>query len=78
MPPRMIPPPFNELSTRLAEGPTFAYAKMKENLALAAAAGLARVLDLEAVNTRLTGHSDDAREGVAAIVEKRAPRFTGS
>ena len=68
----------SELSIRLAEGPTFAYAKMKENLALAAAAGLEQVLDLEAVSTRLTGHSDDAREGVAAIVEKRAPRFTGS
>jgi 2-(1,2-epoxy-1,2-dihydrophenyl)acetyl-CoA isomerase len=66
-----------ELAARLAEGPTFAYGKMKENLALAAAAGLGAVLDLEALNTRLTGHSDDAREGVTAIVEKRTARFTG-
>ena len=62
---------------RLAAGPTFAYAKMKENLAAAATAGLGAVLDLEALNTRLAGHSDDAREGVAAILEKRKPRFTG-
>jgi 2-(1,2-epoxy-1,2-dihydrophenyl)acetyl-CoA isomerase len=65
------------LAERLAGGPTFAFGKMKENLALAAAARLGAVLDLEALNTRLTGHSEDAREGVSAIVEKRAPRFTG-
>lgn len=65
------------LAVRLAAGATFAFGKMKENLALASAAGLAAVLDLEALNTRLTGHSEDAREGVAAIVEKRPPRFTG-
>jgi 2-(1,2-epoxy-1,2-dihydrophenyl)acetyl-CoA isomerase len=66
-----------ELAERLAAGPTFALGKMKANLAAAQSAGLAEVLDLEALNTRLCGLTEDGREALRAITEKRRPRFSG-
>jgi 2-(1,2-epoxy-1,2-dihydrophenyl)acetyl-CoA isomerase len=66
-----------ELAERLAAGPTFALGKMKANLAAAQSAGLAEVLDVEALNTRLCGLTEDGREALRAITEKRRPRFTG-
>jgi 2-(1,2-epoxy-1,2-dihydrophenyl)acetyl-CoA isomerase len=65
------------LADRLAAGPTFAYGKMKANLAVAASASLAAVLDAEAVNTRLTGLTEDGQEAVRALTERRPPRFAG-
>ncbi|GIW13751.1 MAG: CoA isomerase [Tepidiforma sp.] len=66
-----------EFCQRLAAGPTAAYARMKENFALAETAPLDRVLDQEALSQRLAGFSFDSREAVAAFLEKREPRFTG-
>lgn len=65
------------LGDRLAAGPTFAYGKMKANLAVAASGSLAAVLDAEAINTRLTGLTEDGQEAVRALSERRPPRFTG-
>jgi 2-(1,2-epoxy-1,2-dihydrophenyl)acetyl-CoA isomerase len=62
---------------RLAEGPTAAYARMKENLNLAETATLEQVLDQEALHMRIAGFSADSREAVAAFLEKREPRFIG-
>ncbi|SHL07604.1 Enoyl-CoA hydratase [Pseudonocardia thermophila] len=67
-----------EVCRRLAAGPTFAYGKFKDSVNFALGADLRRVMHYEAVNSRLTSLSDDARESVAAYREKRPPRFTGT
>lgn len=57
----------------LAAGPTRAYAGTKQLLH----AELARQFELEASIQQQMAGSDDFREGVAAFVARRAPRFTG-
>jgi 2-(1,2-epoxy-1,2-dihydrophenyl)acetyl-CoA isomerase len=63
---------------RLAEGPTFAYGKFKDSVNFALGTDLRQVMHYEAMNSRLTSLSDDARESVAAYQEKRKPRYTGT
>lgn len=63
---------------KLASGPTLAYQRMKENLNLAERASLEDVLNLEALNQRVGGLSQDSREAVLAFVERRDPNFIGS
>jgi 2-(1,2-epoxy-1,2-dihydrophenyl)acetyl-CoA isomerase len=65
------------LATKLASGPTRTYARMKENLNLAAHADLQTLLHHEALNMRLSGMSNDSREAVMAFIEKREPKFIG-
>lgn len=62
---------------RLASGPTAAYARMKQNLNLAAAATLKQVLDQEAYFMRLGTLGHDYKEATTAFVEKRQPTFRG-
>lgn len=66
-----------ELAARLAAGPTAAYAAIKESLHTAATSTLDEALALEGRLQNALGVSHDHREGTAAFVEKRAPRFTG-
>jgi 2-(1,2-epoxy-1,2-dihydrophenyl)acetyl-CoA isomerase len=63
---------------RLAEGPTFAYGKFKDSVNFALGVDLRRVMHYEAMNSRMTSLSDDARESVAAYRDKRPPRFSGT
>ena len=63
---------------RLASGPTFAFGKFKDSLNFTTGVDLGRVMHYEAVNSRMTSLSHDAREAVAALREKRPPQFTGS
>jgi len=65
------------LAHRLAEGPTRAYAMIRQAARHAAQSSLADVLLLERENQRAAGITADARDAMAAFVEKRAPRFTG-
>ncbi len=65
-------------AAKLAAGPTGTYARMKENLNLAAHVDLKSLLDHEALNMRLSGMSNDSREAVRAFIEKRDPKFAGS
>lgn len=62
---------------QLAQGPTAAFARMKENFAFAETATLEQLLDQEALHMRIAGFSADSREAVAAFLEKREPRFAG-
>ncbi len=65
------------LARRLAEGPTRGLALTKRALIAASDNGLDAQLDLERDLQREAGFTEDYREGVAAFLEKRAPRFAG-
>lgn len=64
-------------AAHLANGPTTAYRLLKQALRASPANDLQAQLALEAVLQGQAGQTDDFREGVAAFLEKRAPRFTG-
>jgi 2-(1,2-epoxy-1,2-dihydrophenyl)acetyl-CoA isomerase len=66
-----------ELARSLAQGPQIALSLMKCNMNCAENAGLAELLDIEAVHQVQTGRTEDHREAARAFVEKRTPVFTG-
>jgi len=66
------------LAEDLANGPTLAFARMKENLNLTEHSDLLTALDHEALNMSLCAQSDDHREAAAAFVAKRKPIFKGA
>ncbi|EEW24337.1 enoyl-CoA hydratase-related protein [Rhodobacter ferrooxidans] len=61
----------------LASGPTLAYRGVKQAMRASFANDLPGQLALEARLQGLCGQSRDFREGVAAFLEKRPPRFQG-
>jgi 2-(1,2-epoxy-1,2-dihydrophenyl)acetyl-CoA isomerase len=65
------------LAGKLAVAPTYALGLAKRALAASFTNTLADQLDLERDLQRLAGQSPDAREGIAAFLEKRAPSYTG-
>jgi 2-(1,2-epoxy-1,2-dihydrophenyl)acetyl-CoA isomerase len=62
---------------RLAQGPTQAYAAIKESLAYGAGHSLAETLEKEAELQVRAGATNDHRAAVEAFVKKEKPRFTG-
>lgn len=64
-------------AAKLASGPTLAYRALKRALRGSFERDLPEQLALEARLQGECGASDDFREGVAAFMEKRAPRFVG-
>jgi 2-(1,2-epoxy-1,2-dihydrophenyl)acetyl-CoA isomerase len=64
-------------AAKLAAGPTGAYAALKEALRGAFDRPLEAQLAIEARLQGSCGASEDFREGVAAFLEKRSPRFLG-
>lgn len=65
------------LARRLADGPTLAYAAVKETLLYAADHTLDDALAREAELMARTGGSADHRNAVASFVAKEPPAFTG-
>jgi 2-(1,2-epoxy-1,2-dihydrophenyl)acetyl-CoA isomerase len=65
------------LARHLASQPTRGLALIKRAIQASATNTLDQQLDLERDLQRLAGRTQDYREGVAAFLEKRAPRFEG-
>ncbi len=65
------------VAAKLAAAATYGLALSKQAFARSSTNTLAQQLDLERDLQRLAGASPDAREGITAFLEKRAPRYTG-
>lgn len=65
------------MATRLANGPTLAYGKIKKMLRAGMVNTFAQQLEVEAVNQVESFSSSDCLEGIAAFIERRNPAFKG-
>jgi len=70
-------PAIDALLEQLAAGPTAALGRIKQAIYASAHNTLDQQLDLERDFMRELGYSNDFREGVAAFLEQRLPRFVG-
>lgn len=68
----------DEIARRIASGPGRAYARFKHLYAGAETASLADQLEAERRAFLAGTETADFREGVAAFLEKRTPKFVGS
>jgi 2-(1,2-epoxy-1,2-dihydrophenyl)acetyl-CoA isomerase len=66
------------LAAKFAGAPTKGLAMIKQLIRESGARSLAEQLDVERDAQRALGRTDDYKEGVAAFMEKRPPKFTGS
>jgi 2-(1,2-epoxy-1,2-dihydrophenyl)acetyl-CoA isomerase len=65
------------IARRIAHGPLVSYRYMKQNVNMAMSCDFASSLQREAFTHLRCSQTQDHREGVAAFVEKREPRFSG-
>jgi len=66
-----------DMAARLANGPTTGLTLTKQAILAATESTLEEQLDREAELQARAGTTADYREGVSALLKKRAPRFTG-
>lgn len=67
----------HDLAARIAKGPEVSFRYMKSNVHAALNEDFRASLDREALTHIRCGQTEDHREGVAAFLEKREPRFRG-
>lgn len=72
-----LAPTAEATAAALAAGPTAGYGKIKQAINASLGHTLDAQLDLERDLQRAAGRSSDYREGVAAFMAKREPRFEG-
>ena len=77
VPDEAFPARWRDRAAQLATGPTTAYRALKQALRASSGNDFNQQLALEADLQASCGTSADFREGVAAFLEKRPPRFTG-
>ncbi|HEY9451460.1 MAG TPA: enoyl-CoA hydratase [Bradyrhizobium sp.] len=65
------------LAKSLAEGPSVAFARIKDNLDHAVSSDFLDSMDLEAENMVRSARTIDHREAVRAFIDKRKPTFVG-
>jgi 2-(1,2-epoxy-1,2-dihydrophenyl)acetyl-CoA isomerase len=65
------------LATRLAHGPTAAYALIRKLARDSAHLGLEEALAAERIAQREAGRTEDFKQGVVAFLQKRPPSFDG-
>jgi len=75
--PETVLPTAYDLAARLAQGPTAAYAAIKQSIAYAASSDLAGALAKEDELQTAMGHTEDHRTSTAAFVAKQKPTFSG-
>jgi 2-(1,2-epoxy-1,2-dihydrophenyl)acetyl-CoA isomerase len=66
-----------QIALQLARGATLSYAIVKENFNDALLGQLERTLEIERKGIIRAGKTIDAREGIAAFLERRKPNFKG-
>ena len=64
------------MAQKLAQGPKQALARIKSLIEAAQHHGLHAHFDMERESMLASGATDDAREGIRAFLEKRAPKFS--
>jgi 2-(1,2-epoxy-1,2-dihydrophenyl)acetyl-CoA isomerase len=77
VPDEELPAAADAFARRLADGPTLAYAAIKEGLRFAAAHGLSEALEREADLQARLGDSADHRSATQAFVARQAPVYQG-
>jgi len=67
-----------KIASQLAQGPTLAYGKVKELLLASSSESFETQMELEGRGIADSARTVDGREGIAAFLAKRAPKFTGA
>jgi 2-(1,2-epoxy-1,2-dihydrophenyl)acetyl-CoA isomerase len=75
--PEKLLPTAQELAARLAQGPTAAYAAIKQSIAFGASSDLVSALAKEDELQTAMGQTQDHRTSTAAFVAKEKPTFIG-